>query len=85
MSHHIPGVSYWKLSKILTTEKILSLRITSSFDGVEGFLKGKLYTFIDWLKNRLRWIKYDIPSAGKIRNHTLQEVQELGSVFLLFD
>ena len=76
MSHHIPGKSYWKLIKLLTTENILSLRISSSYDGVEGFLKGKLNVH-GLIKNRLRWLKYDIPSAGEIHNHTSQEGQEL--------
>ena len=42
LSHHIPGRSYCKLNKVLTTEKILSLRITSPIGGVERYTRGKL-------------------------------------------
>ena len=66
---------------MLTTEEILSLPVSSSCESVDRFITERLNIKIVY--RGFRKLKYLIPSAGKIRNHTLQEDQEFGLVFLL--
>ena len=78
-----PEAAIWRLNKIQTSEKILSLRITFSYHSEGQFIIRDL--------NIQSWFEIssvgsnDTPPVGKIRNHTLREDQELGQVFLLFD